>query len=171
MPKWFLISVGGSNPIAGKNELTETVWRYEAHCRWMIPHLGQELSHGMTHYIPGKQVLVSAWLWKTNKQNSLVQLWWEFQIFTWCSLVATKYRLVWLKIDHKSKQILPRMVTQFRNPTQTYDRIKNIGFEVGILSVILGKCKNHVLYEVVLESQTFIWCLLSKDCGQKRQGH
>ena len=49
------------------------------------------------------------------------------------------------------------MVTQFCNPTQTYDRIKNIGFEVGILSVILGKCKNHVLYEVVLESQTFIY--------------
>ena len=49
------------------------------------------------------------------------------------------------------------MVTQFCNPTQTYDRIKNIGFEVGILSVILGKCKNHVLYEVVLESLTFIY--------------
>ena len=63
------------------------------------------------------------------------------------------------------------MVTQFCNPTQTYDRIKNIGFEVGILSVILGKCKNHVLYEVVLESQTFIyyivWYFVSKDCGQK----
>ena len=52
------------------------------------------------------------------------------------------------------------MVTQFCNPTQTYDHIKNIGFEVGILSVILGKCKNHVLYEVVLESQTFIYGIL-----------
>ena len=56
-----------------------------------------------------------------------------------------------------SKSHHTRMVTQFCNPTQTYDRIKNIGFEVGILSVILGKCKNHVLYEVVLESQTLIY--------------
>ena len=39
------------------------------HHRWMIPPLGQEHSHGKTQYIPGKQVLVSVRLWKTNKKN------------------------------------------------------------------------------------------------------
>ena len=29
---------------------------------WMIPPLGWKCSHGRTQYIPGKQVLVSAWL-------------------------------------------------------------------------------------------------------------
>ena len=33
----------------------------------MILLLGQEHEHGKTQYIPGKQVLVRSWLWKTNK--------------------------------------------------------------------------------------------------------
>ena len=39
------------------------------HHKRMILPLGREHSHGKTQYIPGKQVLVSAWLWKTNKQK------------------------------------------------------------------------------------------------------
>ena len=31
---------------------------------WMIPPLRREHSHGKTHYIPWKQVLVRSWLWK-----------------------------------------------------------------------------------------------------------
>ena len=36
------------------------------HHRRMIPPLGREHLHGKTQYIPGKQVLVSAWMWKTK---------------------------------------------------------------------------------------------------------
>ena len=43
------------------------------HHRWMIPPLGQEHSHGKTQYIPGKQVLVSVRLWKTNKKTIVLE--------------------------------------------------------------------------------------------------
>ena len=37
----------------------------------MILLLGQEHEHGKTQYIPGKQVMVRSWLWKTYKQTTL----------------------------------------------------------------------------------------------------
>ena len=40
----------------------------------MILLLGQEHEHGKTKYIPGKQVLVRSWLWKTNKQKLMYVL-------------------------------------------------------------------------------------------------
>ena len=53
---------------------------------WMIPSLGWEHSHGKTQYIPGKQVLVRSWLWKTNKhifyERALPsEIWWEMGYF------------------------------------------------------------------------------------------
>jgi hypothetical protein len=77
------------------SQYSQTICR---HHRQMILPTGREHSHGKTQYIPGKQVLVSAWLLKTNKKR-LLQLDWK-----WCSyfdilqqlLQTSILQMIWL---------------------------------------------------------------------------